>query len=208
MRQYPLGFISLAIVIGAIVVFALAGLIGGPDFGRDVGAIFRLASERSSHPDLTMQAIVVTEVGGAPGMVTILVIVVGLLASLRRWRDAVALAGIVLGGRLAIELLKLAIHRPRPVFAPYPVEVSSLSFPSGHAGNSMITFLAIALVATPTKWRAVAVSGALIASLAIGATRPLLGVHWPSDVVGGWAFGIAWVVTLAALSRRWRDAAK
>lgn len=208
MRHSPVSFLTLAIVIGATLLFGLAGLIGGPDFARDVGTIFRLATERSSNPGLTVQAIRVTEVGGAPAMITILVITTGLLAYLRRWRDATALAGIVLGGRLAIEALKLIIHRPRPIFTPYPVEVSSLSFPSGHAGNSMITFLAIALVAAPAKWRALAVSLAILASIAIGATRPLLGVHWPTDVVGGWAFGIAWVVTLSALSRPWRGASE
>ncbi len=208
MRQYPVSFLTIFILAAALSLFAIAGLIGGPDFGRDVGAIFRLATERSSNPDLTGQAIMVTEVGGAPGMILILAIAVGLLAYLRGWRDAATLAGIVLGGRLAIEVLKLIIHRPRPIFTPYPVEVSSLSFPSGHAGNSMITFLAIALVATPAKWRALAVSLAILASLAIGATRPLLGVHWPTDVVGGWAFGIAWVVAMVVLSRRWRDAAE
>ena len=76
------------------------------------------------------------------------------------------------------------------------------------AGNSMLTFLAIALIAVPDRWRGRAVSLAIVASLAIGATRPYLGVHWPSDVIGGWAFGIAWVVALVALSRRWRGAAE
>lgn len=192
----------------AILVFAAAGLIGGPDFGRDVAAIHALASERAAHIGLTGKAIVITEIGGAPNMMTILAIAVSLLAFKRRWRDAVTLSAIVLGGRVAIELLKLAIDRPRPVFTPYPVEVASLSFPSGHAGNSMITFLALALIAAPARWRRAAVAGAIALSLAIGATRPLLGVHWPTDVVGGWAFGIGWVVALVALSRRWCNAAE
>ena len=72
----------------------------------------------------------------------------------------------------------------------------------------MITFLALALIAAPTKSRAAAITAAVAASALIGSTRPLLGVHWPSDVVGGWAFGIAWVVAGAALTYRWRRAAK
>lgn len=72
----------------------------------------------------------------------------------------------------------------------------------------MITFLALALIVAPAKTRAVAIAAAVAASTLIGATRPLLGVHWPSDVIGGWAFGVAWVVAGVALSRRWRAAAK
>ena len=78
-----------------------------------------------------------------------------------------------------------------------------MSFPSGHAANSMITFLALALILAPARYRAAAIAAATAASVLIGSTRPLLGVHWPSDVVGGWAFGIAWVVIGVELSRRW-----
>ena len=149
-----------------------------------------------------------TQLGSAAGLSAILLLAGAMLAVARRWRDLVSLIGIVIGGRIAIELLKLAVDRPRPSFTPYPVEVHSLSFPSGHAGNSMITLLAIALIAAPPRWRGRAVALAIVASVAIGATRPLLGVHLPSDVVGGWAFGIGWVVALVALSRRWRPAAE
>ena len=72
----------------------------------------------------------------------------------------------------------------------------------------MITFLALALVVTPAKYRSAAITAAIAASVLIGSTRPLLGVHWPSDVIGGWAFGIAWVVALVELSRHWRAPAE
>lgn len=206
MRRSQANFLTIGVIVAAALMFAITGLIGGPDFARDVGTIFRLAGARSANPDLTNQAIIITEVGGAPGMMTILAVSVALLAYARRWRDMASLVVIVISGRMAIELLKLAIHRPRPFFGPYPVEISSLSFPSGHAGNSMITFLALALIAAPAGWRPVAVTAAIGASLAVGATRPLLGVHWPTDVLGGWAFGIGWVVGLVALGHRWRRA--
>ena len=86
----------------AILVFAAAGLMGGPDFGRDVAAIYALAGERAAHIGLTGRAIVITEIGGAPGMMTILAIAVSLLAFSRRWRDAVTLSAIVLGGRVGV----------------------------------------------------------------------------------------------------------
>ena len=109
----------------------------------------------------------------------------------------------VLGGRLVVELLKLAVDRPRPSFDPQPVAVSSLSFPSAHAANSMITFLTVALLIIPVRYRGMAVTAAISLSAAVGLTRPYLGVHWPSDVIGGWAFGTAWAVSLVAASHYW-----
>lgn len=192
----------------ALFMFALAGLMGGPENGRDVAAIHALTAERETQLGLTGRAVWITEFGGAPGLMVILTIAVASLAFARRWRDAISLAGVVLGGRIAVEVLKIAIDRPRPFFTPYPVDVVSLSFPSGHAGNSMVTFLAIAMIVAPGRWRGLAVAVAVLLSVAVGATRPLLGVHWPSDVMGGWAFGIAWVVAMLALIGRWRYAAK
>jgi len=208
MRELPKHFLPLLVVIIAASLFVAAGLVGGPDNARDVAAIQSLAAERSTQLALTRRAIVITHVGGAPGLVAILLIAIASLAIARRWRDAMSLAGIVLGGRILVEIFKIFINRPRPSFGPFPVEVVSLSFPSGHAANSMITFLAIALIAAPARMRVAAIVGAILASGVIGATRPLLGVHWPTDVIGGWAFGIGWVVALVALGRRWRGAAE
>ncbi|MCY7281204.1 MAG: phosphatase PAP2 family protein [Sphingomonas bacterium] len=200
--------LSLVAIVTALLLFVVAGLFGGPDYARDVIAIHSLAIERATHLGLTGRAIFITHFGGAGGMFTILLIALALLAFLRRWRAALALAGIVILGRMTVELLKLLIDRPRPYFGPYPVEIASLSFPSGHSANSMITFLALALIVAPVRYRSAAVATAVAGSILIGVTRPLLGVHWPSDVIGGWAFGIAWVVGGVALSRRWFSAAE
>ena len=200
MMQFSERFSALTLIVAAVLLFVVAGLSGGPDNMRDVAAIHSLAAERAAHLGLTGQAIVVTRFGGAPYLFGILLIAVALLAYARRWRSAISLAAIVLGGRIAVEALKLVIERPRPHFSPYPVEIASLSFPSGHSANSMITFLALALIVAPARFHSVAIAAAIAASIAIGSTRPLLGVHWPSDVVGGWAFGIAWVVAAICAS--------
>ena len=208
MSQFPDRFLSLALIIAALLLFMVAGLVGGPDNARDVAAIHSLAADRATHLGLTGRAIVITRFGGVTTLVAILMVSIAFLAFARQWRSAISLAAIVLGGRIAVELLKLAIQRPRPHFSPYPVEIASLSFPSGHSANSMITFLALALIVAPARFRSTAIAAAIAASMLIGSTRPLLGVHWPSDVVGGWAFGIAWVVALVELSRRWRAPAE
>jgi membrane-associated phospholipid phosphatase len=83
-----------------------------------------------------------------------------------------------------------------------PTVTGDSSFPSGHSGNSMAVFAAIALIAVPRAWRRSALALAIAASIAIGLTRPYLGVHWPSDVVGGWALGLLAAGLAVAIGRR------
>ena len=67
----------------------------------------------------------------------------------------------------------------------------------------MVFYLALALVLTQgTRWRRPAALLAILLSLAIGTSRVMLGVHWPSDVVGGWAFGMLWVLLTLRLVER------
>jgi undecaprenyl-diphosphatase len=186
------------------VIFLLAALLGGPSTPADIGLIQALSVDRAAYPAVGQAAIVATQLGGAPAMLAILVAGMAALATARRWRAALLLGLVVLSGRIAVETLKIVIDRPRPDFGPYPVFVSSLSFPSGHAANSMMTFLAMALILAPERSRRPAIAAAAIASIVIGATRPFLGVHWASDVIGGWAFGIVWVIVGIELGLNWR----
>lgn len=119
----------------------------------------------------------------------------------RRRQRALLLLVTTLGGRLVISLMKDAVDRPRPILSEHLVAVQSASFPSGHAGNSMIVLLALALL-LPGRHRMAWAAAALCLTALIGLSRVVLGVHWPSDVIGGWTFGLAWTLTLAPLTER------
>jgi undecaprenyl-diphosphatase len=113
------------------------------------------------------------------------------------------LIAIVMLGRGLSELQKYWIARPRPDLDPHLVVVKTSSFPSGHATSSMIFLLTVALaLSAGTRWRRLAAAGAILLSLLIGASRVMLGVHWPSDVIGGWAFGMLWVLLTLRLAGR------
>jgi undecaprenyl-diphosphatase len=117
---------------------------------------------------------------------------------------------ITMVGRGASELQKYVIARARPDFETHLVVVKTSSFPSGHANSAMIFYLTIALILTKnSRWRGVAVALAILLALLVGLSRVMLGVHWPSDVVGGWSFGMLWVLLTLRLAQRFvEDAAR
>ena len=113
------------------------------------------------------------------------------------------LTAIVLIGRGLSEMQKYMVARGRPDLEPHLVVVKTSSFPSGHATSSMIFYLTVAMtLSVGTRWHRPAVAGAVVLSLLIGLSRVMLGVHWPSDVVGGWAFGLLWVLLTLRIAQR------
>lgn len=112
-----------------------------------------------------------------------------------RGRLGLSLFAVALVGRGLSELQKYWIARVRPNLEPHLVVVKTSSFPSGHATSSMVFYLALAIAITAgTRWARAAAAGAVLLSIFIGTSRVMLGVHWPSDVIGGWAFGMLWVL--------------
>lgn len=185
----------------ALIALA-AGLFGGPRNPMDVEALQWLAQIRLSSPQLTGVAELLTWLGSA-----YFTIGLGLAACLwLLWRGqkdrALLLAMTVAAERLVMDGLKLAVGRPRPSLEGILLLPQSSSFPSGHSGNSMAVFVGIALVAVAPAWRRQAVTLAMSMSILIGLTRPYLGVHWPSDMIGGWALGLLMASLGAAWSRK------
>ena len=113
------------------------------------------------------------------------------------------LIAITMVGRGISELQKYWVARARPDLEAHLVVVKTSSFPSGHANSSMIFYLTLALVLTArTRWHRLAVAGAVLLSILVGLSRVMLGVHWPSDVIGGWALGMLWVLMTLRLGGR------
>lgn len=129
------------------------------------------------------------------------------LLRLRRWHGALFLAGLLISGIALSTALKHAVGRPRPQVVTPLDQVGSPSYPSGHALNSTLFFLAGALLlARPL--RACGARRALYAaaaglSLAIGLSRLALGVHYPTDVLAGWVIGGAWLGLWFAVARNY-----
>lgn len=101
-------------------------------------------------------------------------------------------------------ILKQVFARARPDVAPHLDNISNLSFPSGHA-TSAIAILLLAALIMPARQRTLWIGLAVIGAGAIGASRIALGVHWPSDVLGGYLWGTGFAMAGAAVARYWAD---
>lgn len=118
---------------------------------------------------------------------------------------ALFLASSVIGGYAASSVIKDLVHRMRPPGAI--VHASGGSFPSGHALASVTLYGALAIViwkmSARTLPRFSALGAAAFLVLAIAFSRVYLGVHWPSDVVGGAFLGAVWVTVCRLAWSRW-----
>jgi undecaprenyl-diphosphatase len=126
---------------------------------------------------------------------------------LRGRRRAALYVLLAIGGGLLIGLaLKAGFHRPRPDLISHGSVVATASFPSGHTMLSAIVYLtAGAMLALVHEGRAVRIyliGCALLFTVLVGVSRVYLGVHWPTDVLAGWAGGAAWAALCWVVARR------
>lgn len=138
--------------------------------------------------------------GGLPRWI----IVILLSALVWRWcgpRCAVAFAGASLLSNIASTLLKMGFDRPRPDLIAHLDHVTNASYPSGHATSAAVVYLLLAWLAPP-RWRSAAWALAALMILLNGLSRVMLGVHWPSDIVGGTMLGAAFALIGAWWVRR------
>jgi undecaprenyl-diphosphatase len=210
-KLHPRVYLGLHVLAGTIGIVALTWLFLG--IADEIGERSKLvqvdvvlAHWLEAHGTEPGETIVsgITALG-APLLYAVVIVALLWFAWRREWRPAIALALTACGGVLLSNLLKIVFHRGRPAtvveFIPHP----SWSFPSGHALNSVVSygFLAVLLLdrITDQRKRWAVVLAAAIMVLAIGFSRLYLGVHYLSDVTGGWIVGMAWLLVCVSAYR-------
>ena len=102
------------------------------------------------------------------------------------------------GGIVLASLLKFFFQRARPDLVPHGAEVYTASFPSSHAMMSAVVYLTLgallARIAEAPRLRIYFLALAALLTAMVGVSRVYLGVHWPTDVIAGWAIGSAWAM--------------
>ncbi|MFE9877569.1 phosphatase PAP2 family protein [Streptomyces sp. NPDC005784] len=125
----------------------------------------------------------------------------------RAWRLAAWSAVTAVAGGLIGLLVKTVVERARPSLEDPVARAPGFSFPSGHAMTATTSFAILLLVllpVVPRSRRALCWYAAVFSVLGVGFTRVALGVHWFSDVVGGWLLGLAVVALTAWAFEAWR----
>jgi undecaprenyl-diphosphatase len=189
-RQASLASGWLSAVGGFVAVHR--AVVGGRGNAFDRAVVRAMGRGRRPLVNAIVRAI--TWLGSVNGSVAISVSAVVLAR--RRPRSAAQVAAGAVGGILAELFFKRLFRRKRPELLEHLEVVRSTSFPSGHAMAAASLYLTLAFVASRSRAlgrrRATLLFGTAALATTVGATRVYLGVHWPTDVLGGLALGTAW----------------
>lgn len=197
LRNDPWTWVGLLCALAFVVLAVVVNEEGAVGFDAPVIAFVK------GLPVSTDTWLAITEAGGTILIPIGIGIVVTLLA-MRRVRSAVIYGAALVGAALGTQVLKVSIGRLRPPEGA-AVPPPGFSFPSGHTLNGTVTYGLIGLLVWRSDlpaWvrRVVAIGLAVLVGL-IGLSRIALGVHYPSDVVGGWLGGLAVVAVVALLTK-------
>lgn len=215
-RLPPVLFLGLWLALGAGAVLASAALFAemmeALDAGEAMGAFDTRLAETLANglPPLALRLFGLATHLGDPVTLTGLVVAVAvaLLLRRRRWL-ALGWVAACAGNGLLNRQLKSVFERVRPVHEHGFAVADGFSFPSGHSSGSVVVYGMLAYLAVrlmPARWHLASVLLAAALAFSMGASRVLLQVHWASDVLAGFASGLAWLtvcVTSIELLRRY-----
>ncbi len=146
---------------------------------------------------------------GSPVVVGLVVAtVLGYLLIVQGYRAALLVVGSTLGGQILCLLLKGFFARPRPALVPGLTRAQLASFPSGHSMVAVVLYLTIGAILAESlpqrRLKLYVLSVAMLLAALVGMSRIYLGVHYPTDVLAGWAAGLSWAMVCWLVAHRLR----
>lgn len=205
-------WLTFAFAMLALSAFAaLAGEMRESETARWDTAALHLAQQwRATHPLVEAIMRELSSLGSTPVMTLFTVLAAGYLYAVGRPARAVAVSLAMISAALAVTALKMGFGRARPDPAFAALVQEGLSFPSGHTSMSAVFYLTMGVLLAQRherlQVRAFLIGIAAFMTGLIGVTRVMLGVHWASDVLAGWAFGAGWAALWFWVASHLRDA--
>jgi membrane-associated phospholipid phosphatase len=196
--------------LAAVVAYVFDSVLEGDGIAAvDQPTVAWLAEHR--RPVLTTVMRTISTIGSPLSAAAVAMVICALVAwRIRSWLPAVVAVLGMAGFGLTDTVVKLVVHRQRPPLAYSAVAAHGYSFPSGHAmgiaTSALISAWALChWIFRSTSSRIATWMGAITITVAVGFSRVYLGVHYPSDVIAGWALGAIWasvVISFAGLSEQ------
>ncbi|SDN67792.1 phosphatase PAP2 family protein [Bacillus sp. OK048] len=185
--------ISLVCVVGFTITSLFISDHKIIDFDHDIIA----AIQGLESPLLTKVMRFFTFIGSTPVVIVLMILVIIFLYKVLHHRlELILLISAILGSAVLNQILKQVFHRIRPNFHRL-IDISGYSFPSGHAMNAFTVYVIISFLLwrhIPSKWgRSLLICISTVMILAIGISRIYLGVHYPSDIIGGYLASGFWL---------------
>jgi undecaprenyl-diphosphatase len=207
----------LAVGFGACAALFVFVLLAGEVMEGDTRALDTRILVALRNPDdpsrprgpawLEFALIDLTAIGGSTVLGLVVLSIVGFLLLQARYRTAAMMTITAASGEILNAVLKNLFGRPRPSVVPHLREVVSTSFPSGHAMESAIIYLTLGAmmmrVVEGRLTKAYCMIMAVTLTLLAGISRVYLGVHYPTDVIGGWIVGFAWASICWLVAQRY-----
>jgi undecaprenyl-diphosphatase len=197
--------LALLVAAGTALGAVVQDVIAGDDSARlDRPVLEWFVSHRQ--PGLTTVARELTWLGSSAVLIPVLVLVgVVWWRRRRRWVPLAVLTGGYAGAVVLHSVVRPLVGRSRPPATFALSHAAGFAFPSGHATQATVAWALVATLAASatTRWgrKVAAWAAAAVVVGVVGATRLYLGVHWLTDVLGGFALGLAWVALLLAAVR-------
>ncbi len=185
--------------VGLIILTGVVAAGGGPLIRADEATVVAADMASARHPSLVVVVRLVTDAGSPLSIDLLTAVVAAFLLVRRRVRAAIYIAA-VRGLELGVEtLVKVTVDRPRPSVPTLLATAQGMSFPSGHTAGTAALCASLLLLFRPAlaaRGQALALAAGAVVVAVVAASRVLLGVHYPSDVVGGALLGMLCAVVL------------
>lgn len=188
----------------AVLTMVVVGADGTPLF-LDSGLLSWSVAHRPDAAVALARGVTATGTGIVP--YTLIVLAGLFVGRTARQRVTAALLGLgcLLAGQFVRAVVMALVARPRPPHADWQTHASGWAFPSGHTTTSALTagLLVLALRIRAPRGRGVLCAAVGVWAVLVGLSRIYLGVHWFTDVVGGWLFATGWLGLCLAAAARW-----